>query len=111
MEPDFTIPIPTKADEGHIIKSVRQVYSSLWNYRAYEEREFYRIDHLTAAMGITVHPNFKNEQANGVAVARNIFDPTWEGYYVNSQIGEDLVTNPGTELHPRRTSGSRSSWR
>ena len=89
-----------KADEGHIIKSVRQVYSSLWNYRAYEEREFYRIDHLTAAMGITVHPNFKNEQANGVAVARNIFDPTWEGYYVNSQIGEDLVTNPELNSTP-----------
>ncbi|MDB4537665.1 PEP/pyruvate-binding domain-containing protein [Akkermansiaceae bacterium] len=89
-----------KADEGHITKSVRQVYASLWNYRAYEERDFYRIDHLTAAMGITVHPNFKNEQANGVAVARNIFDPAWEGYYVNSQIGENLVTNPELNSTP-----------
>ena len=89
-----------KAHEGHITKSVRQVYASLWNYRAYEEREFYRIDHLTSAMGITVHPNFKNEQANGVAVARNIFDPNWEGFYVNSQIGEDLVTNPELNSTP-----------
>ena len=47
-----------------------------------------------------VHPNFRNEQANGVAVARNIFDPTWEGYYVNSQIGEDLVTNPELNSTP-----------
>ncbi|MGJ8695513.1 MAG: PEP/pyruvate-binding domain-containing protein [Verrucomicrobiaceae bacterium] len=89
-----------KEDEGHISKSVLQVWASLWNYRAWEEREFYRIDHLASAMGILVHPNFKNEQANGVAVARNIFDPNWEGYYINVQIGEDLVTNPDADSTP-----------
>ena len=89
-----------KEDEGHIQKSVKQVWASLWNYRAWEEREFYRIDHLTSAMGILVHPNYKNEQANGVAVARNIFDPNWEGYYLNVQIGEDLVTNPDVASTP-----------
>lgn len=89
-----------KEDEGHISKSVLQVWASLWNYRAYEEREFYRIDHLSSAMGILVHPNQKNEQANGVAVARNIFDPNWEGYYFNVQTGENLVTNPEANSTP-----------
>lgn len=87
-------------DEGHISKSVKQVWASLWNYRAYEEREFYRIDHLASAMGILVHPNQKNEIANGVAVAKNIFDPNWEGYYINSQAGENLVTNPDANSIP-----------
>lgn len=86
--------------EGHLSKSVRQVYASLWNYRAYEEREFYRYDHRTSAMGILVHPNQKFEQANGVAVARNIFDPNWEGYYFNVQYGENLVTNPDLDTVP-----------
>jgi hypothetical protein len=83
-----------REDEGHIEKSIKQVWASLWNYRAFEEREFYRIDHFTTAMGVLVHPNFDDELANGVGLTRNIFDPNWEGYYVNVQVGEALVTNP-----------------
>jgi pyruvate, water dikinase len=81
-------------DEGHIAKSLRQVWASLWNYRAFEERDFHRIDHLEAAMGVLVHPNFTNERANGVGVTRNIYSPDWPGFHINVQVGEDLVTNP-----------------
>lgn len=81
-------------DEGDIAKTIKQVWAGLWTYRAFEEREFYRIDHLRAAMGVLVHPNYENEQANGVAVTKNIYDVHWPGYYVNVQVGEDLVTNP-----------------
>ncbi len=84
-------------DEGRFIKSVKQVWSSLWTYRAFEERDFYRIDHNIASMGVLVHPNYKDELANGVAVTKNIFDIRWEGYYINVQIGEDMITNPDEE--------------
>ncbi|MEM9557198.1 MAG: PEP/pyruvate-binding domain-containing protein [Acidobacteriota bacterium] len=83
-----------REDEGHIEKSIQQVWASLWNYRAFEEREFYRIDHFKTAMAVLVHPNFDDELANGVGLTRNIFDPNWEGYYINVQVGEALVTNP-----------------
>ncbi|MEN6577524.1 MAG: PEP/pyruvate-binding domain-containing protein, partial [Phycisphaerales bacterium] len=83
-----------RPDEGHIAKTIKQVWASLWTYRAFEERDFYRVDHLQTAMGVLVHPNYDDELANGVAITKNIYDAEWPGYYVNVQVGEDLVTNP-----------------
>ena len=80
--------------EGSLSKSVKQVWASLWNYRAFEEREWFRLEHRTAAMAVALHPNTDDERANGVAITKNIYDPAWPGFYINSQLGENLVTNP-----------------
>ena len=92
---------PDEDEEDGLDKSLKEVYASLWTFRAFTERDFHRIDHLTAAMGILVHPSYQDELVNGVAVS---FDPIGGGregfYYINSQLGEDLVTNPDAHSVP-----------
>ena len=87
-------------DEGHISKSIKQVYASMWNFRAYEERDFYRVDHFMAAMGVLCHPSFQNEQSNGVGISIDPIYDTEDTFYLNTQVGESLITNPEANSVP-----------
>ena len=91
---------PDEDDDDGLDKSLKEVYASLWNFRAFTEREFHRIDHLAAAMGVLVHPSYRDELANGVAVTFAPLSGNYERYYVNTQVGEDLVTNPEAHSVP-----------
>ena len=54
-------------DERGVARALRRVWASLWNFRAFEEREFFGIDHRDVAMAILVSRAFVDELANGVA--------------------------------------------
>ncbi|MEN9307158.1 MAG: hypothetical protein RL173_1090 [Fibrobacterota bacterium] len=77
-----------------IIDAIRKTWASLWEFRAYEERDYYRIDQNRVAMGILVHRSFPDEGANGVAITTNLYDPDYFGYVINAQVGEVSVVDP-----------------
>jgi len=87
-------------NEGHLSKTVKEIFASLWNLRAYEEREFYRINHYLASMGVLCHPNYENEKVNGVGVSADPVYGTDNTFYINSQLGEYLITNPNGNSTP-----------
>lgn len=75
-------------------EAIREVWASLWNIRAYQEREFFKIDHLRCAMGLLVHRGFPDERANGVAITKNLYRPDYYGFVINVQAGETSVVSP-----------------
>jgi hypothetical protein len=86
------------SERAIIQKKILEVYASLWLTRAFEERDFFGIEHRNAAMGILINEAFPDEYANGVALTL----PNDEGtptIHVNTQYGELSVTNPeGAEI-------------
>lgn len=87
-----------------IAESIKKVWASVWNYRAVEERIVHGINHFDTLMGVCVHPRYKEEKANGVAVTKNIINEKEDGFYINVQCGEALVTNPGEGSSPEEIS-------
>lgn len=85
-----------------IENAIKVVWASAWNYQAFVEREFYRVDHQKVRMAVLVHPAFEGELANGVAVTINEFTPLRPAYFINSQLGEVSVTNPTGQAIPEQ---------
>ncbi|HEY5955151.1 MAG TPA: PEP/pyruvate-binding domain-containing protein, partial [Polyangiaceae bacterium] len=86
---------PSKWDG--VLLAIKETWSGVWFYRTFREREYNGIDHLKVGMGLLVHHNFDEEEANGVAVTQNIFVPSGldPAYYINVQWGGDSeVVNP-----------------
>lgn len=85
---------PTRDNESTIERALKKVWTSLWTYRAVEERSFFQIPQDLSSMGILVSRAFLDERANGVAFTGN---PTQRGdrrFLVTTQIGEESVVNP-----------------
>ena len=88
------------SDWNDVLDAIRETYSTIWLFRTFEERAYYGIDHKAVGMALLVHHNFAEEEANGVAVTNNPFDPSGldPAFYVNVQYGgtvEVVAPPPG----------------
>jgi hypothetical protein len=79
-----------------ISEALTGVWASVWYFRAFEERSYRNIDHKKVGMAVLVHVAHPDEEANGVAITANPFDPAMiePGFYVNVQLGEESVVQP-----------------
>jgi len=93
---------PTRPEERPISRALRKVWASLWNFRAFEERDYYGLPHDRAAMAIVVTPAFPREAANGVVFTGNPLDRRDKRFLVNVQQGSASVVNPDPEVVPEK---------
>ncbi|MCB9765165.1 MAG: hypothetical protein H6739_35655 [Alphaproteobacteria bacterium] len=84
------------ADGEDITDAIKDVWASVWNPRAWEEREYWGIAHTDVGMAMLSNPAYDLEWANGVAVTGNVFDTSGlePAFYINVQRGEASVVLP-----------------
>lgn len=86
-----------RSDWPDVLDAIRETWASIWLFRTYEERSYYKVDHASVTMALLVHYSFPDEEANGVALTANPYDPSGlePGFYVNVQFGGDYeVVHP-----------------
>lgn len=94
-----SIVVGPNASDEEIADALREVWASVWLQGAYEEREWYRIDHSEVAMGVLVQPFVDGAAANGVAITANPFFAGRPGYFVNVQaLGGSVTGAAGDEI-------------
>lgn len=93
-----SIVVARDASEAELATTLRQVWSSVWLQRAYEEREWYRIDHAAVAMGVLIQPFVGDVVGSGVAITANPFDEGRPGVFINVQTRAGSVTSSTGEI-------------
>ncbi len=79
--------VPNVRGPNALAAAVKQVWASLWNLRAFLERQRYGIDHRTAYPAVIVQVGVDAEAA-GVLITRNIFrHRATDGIYINAKRG------------------------
>lgn len=81
-------------DEKPVDDAIRKVWRSLFNLRAFDERDYYGLDHTQVYMGIAVHPSFVMERQESVAITNLRPDAGEPLYRVVTQLGEVGVVRP-----------------
>jgi phosphoenolpyruvate synthase/pyruvate phosphate dikinase len=98
-----------KSQEGKrkaLKETLRWLWSSIFNQRAWEERMAFGIPHDQVKMGVEVNPSFSNEELDGVVITKNVARNTEikdPGVYIEAQRGDKHgVANPEAGVKPEQ---------
>ena len=91
---------------ANLTEALKIVWGSIWNLRAFEERNYFSIPHQDVYMGIQINPSFGDELADGVVVTKNIANVpilAGDGVYIEAQRGDlHSVANPNPGIKPQK---------
>eukprot|EP01080_Neovahlkampfia_damariscottae_P009598 gene9598-1800_t len=83
-----------KIDE--IENVLKEIFASVFSYKAFEEREFYRIDHSKVAMAVLVQPFLSDTVlSKGVAMTYSPIRTDFGSFMINAQPNGVEVTDSG----------------
>lgn len=94
--------IPANFTDAQLADGLRDVWSSVWNYQAFEERAYYRIAQDRVAMAVLVQESIDGASATGVAITGNPFDANRPGHFINVQTRDEGVTSASTGEIPEQ---------
>jgi phosphoenolpyruvate synthase/pyruvate phosphate dikinase len=87
-----SIEVPADPSPEQVADVLREVWASVWLQRAFEERDWYRIEHCAVAMGVLVQPFVEGAVATGVAITGNPFKQGLDALFINTQLSGSTVT-------------------
>jgi pyruvate,water dikinase len=106
--PDFSGAGLYKSVSAHAVgpdlpsDEIREVWASVWTFRAVEERAAWGIPHDQVQMAVLVHASYAEETANGVLVTADLHGQRPDAVTMNLQPGDALVTNPEGGVVPEQ---------
>jgi len=84
--------IAADASDDALADALKHVWASAWNLRAFEERDWFRIEHEPVGMAVLVQPYIDGVAANGVAITANPFYIYRPGVLINVQTMDGSIT-------------------
>ncbi len=81
-----SVAIAADPTSAQLADALRDVWSSTWSLQAYEEREFFRIDHARVAMGVLTQESIDDDAVDGVAITANPFNEGRPAVFINAQV-------------------------
>ena len=90
--------VPNVRGKKALGEAVKQVWSSLWNFRAVEERSLYGIPHDQVYPGVLIQTGV-DATAAGVLITANLYDPEdSSSFTINAKRGLGIRVVSGTRI-------------